>query len=82
MPASTVKGRQKGHRSKWGHLKSQLNVRVSDDAHIILAELQERLGNLSKAEALEVLLHAAGREHGIDPAKLRLKHQVGVKPHA
>jgi hypothetical protein len=76
MSTATRKPRREP-RDAYGHLKAQLNVRVSDEAHIILAELQLRLGNLSKPETLEVLLREAARKHRIDPEKLRLKHPIG-----
>ena len=58
--------------SKVGKGKSQVNVRLSDEAKTILAKLQrlyaERSGlpePVSQAQALEVVLRDAGRKEGL-----------------
>ena len=45
------------------HLKRQLNVRVSDEAHAILGKLCEHLG-VSQAAALEMILRDRARDEG------------------
>lgn len=45
------------------HSKRQLNVRVSDEAHAILAKLCEHLG-VSQAAALEFVLREKARSEG------------------
>jgi antitoxin component of RelBE/YafQ-DinJ toxin-antitoxin module len=45
------------------HVKTQLNVRVSDEAHAIISAMQQELG-ISQSAVLEMLLRAAARDKG------------------
>lgn len=57
------------------HLKDQLNVRISDEAHAALRALAERQG-LTQAGVLEVLLRNAARESDLPLARLTEQYQA------
>lgn len=55
------------------HLKHQLNVRVSEEAHAIVRELQLHYG-LTQAGVLELVLRETARERGFKMTELLRKH--------
>lgn len=62
-------------RSAYGHLKDQLNVRVSDEAHAVIRELAKYHG-LTQAGVLEMVLREIARDRGMNLARITKQYQA------
>jgi hypothetical protein len=63
-------------RSAQGHLKDQLNVRVSDTAHAIIRELCRHHG-ITQSAVIEMLTRSAAREYGFSIPDVTEQYQRG-----